>query len=549
MKLIKENLIFFIVSLVFLFYAQSQTFISFQINNVLISILVVVLLLATLVRYNKVRFGWSDLLCLLLIAGISISFFLNVNPITDIVVYTTYISAILFYWVFKPVFFKHKNNPVPLFIFYVKIFYLIVFLQIANIAIRSAGADFAGNFFNTGVVSAFFSVCLPVLLYDILNSKTKTDKTTSVILVVMITGYFLVFKSRNGLLTEFTDVLLLGLISRNYRRTLAWFAISGVNFCALALYVVLKKHSIEGRLLVWEIILNKININWMNGFGMGNFKRNYVNAQSLYINSSNLGLVKRLDLYDHAYNDYIQVFYENGIFTFLTYIFFYFALPIRVLLKSLLPAKEKSALILVVVNYAITSFTFYNFYSFPTHLIYIIFLSLVYSQQIGFEKIISNIRIFILPLIIVLLLAIDYLRLLFEWREAYISYNNSKNDYLQKYAVLNETILQKEPYFVFNYGAILYNSGNPQKTVVVFNKLKRYKYPNPDFYLILGSAYMSLENYPDAQKSYIAADSIFKNNIKLKKTIKNLSIKINDMKTYEIYENQIIYLQKTNQAL
>jgi O-antigen polymerase len=87
-------------------------------------------------------------------------------------------------------------------------------------------------------------------------------------------------------------------------------------FCTLLFF---KKDSSSGRLFIYKISATMLKDNWLLGIGHGQFKVKYNEAQAQYFSTHNINSKEALlaDNTIYAFNDFFQLFIENGIISIL----------------------------------------------------------------------------------------------------------------------------------------------------------------------------------------------------------------------------------------
>lgn len=306
----------------------------------------------------------------------------------------------------------------------------------------------------------------------------------------------------------------------------------------------LKKNSVDGRLLIWNISAKMIKERPFLGYGYDGFKKHYMDYQAEYF-KENPGDKRALVAGDsnYAFNELIQLTVENGLFGILPLLAIIFLFFRRIIVqypqksgkrfiktdKLLFQLKQtpvneiaSKQHILYISNATILSIFIFSLFSYPFQILPIkICLAVALSLAAGnmsqlkilnFNKDINLSytlkSIVSISLFLALMLAITNIQLL---KAAYVDWKNAFDRY--KYGIYEGCIIDyKKAYpvlktngdYLSNYGKALSIAQKHTETLPVLKEASKY-YPNTLVYTTLGDVYVKLGLTHLAEEAYIHA--------------------------------------------
>ena len=198
-----------------------------------------------------------------------------------------------------------------------------------------------GSFYNPGPYSGYLAIILPITLGLSFYYRRKAQSAFDPNMVLYVCTLFCLVliitllpasMSRaswlaaivSGIWVLWMELSLtrhlkkLWITHRKIMLTASTIALVFVIGAAIGIYF-LKKDSADGRLLMWKITTNAIMDNSMMAVGIGGFSQAYASAQEAYFASGNASSTEALvaGSPEYAFNEYLQLMLEEGIFGFL----------------------------------------------------------------------------------------------------------------------------------------------------------------------------------------------------------------------------------------
>lgn len=207
-----------------------------------------------------------------------------------------------------------------------------------------------GTFFNPGPFGIYVAILLVALVMTYFKSSTKPILLVTVNLLGLI--FLLYSLSRTAWMSFFGAIITVVYLSNNhlfqrikgmYIATRIAVLCGGVTIAILLF--IMKSDSATGRILIWQSSLELIHDNPM-GVGPGNFAVRYADYQSLVLSdntpsSSDFTLLAGDVRF--AFNDYLQILGEEGIFGLALHILIISSV-VRLLEKTSRKAKIRTAI-------------------------------------------------------------------------------------------------------------------------------------------------------------------------------------------------------------
>ena len=270
-----------------------------------------------------------------------------------------------------------------------------------------SGFRITGTFSNPAPYAIYLAAIFP-LAFGIVLRKKKFDKTlmteilyytslvTSVAIALVlpatlnraswlgvVAGSLPVLNSRFGLFNR------LRIFNHNLvRRVLTLFIlVLLIGSVGIGLFY-LKKGSSVGRLLIWEVTLNKIVDKPLFGFGVGRFEAEYNNWQAEYFTEhpedkrSPKGLAAGNTKY--CFNEYFELTSETGLIGLLLFLLVIFSALAPYIKQVFLNIPEKNSIVNLISPSLVTilfcALVSFPFFSLPTNIVFFTVISLLSSQ-------------------------------------------------------------------------------------------------------------------------------------------------------------------------
>lgn len=203
---------------------------------------------------------------------------------------------------------------------------IMVCLAVCPLLMDNRDMEITIRFGNTGLFSTFMSY---VAIIYVQSRNLKINKTEIMILLIVFSVIFLLFKSRTSIL-----ILSLGLFSTLLRRKV------NVQFCKIlgvALLLIFsivtysffnenKYNSACGRLLIQKVCALNLKHVPIMGYGLNSFSRVYPLLQEKYYREGNMTEQENRLAGDvrYAFNEFVQIFFEFGILGIMVVFLFLF---------------------------------------------------------------------------------------------------------------------------------------------------------------------------------------------------------------------------------
>jgi len=461
------------------------------------------ILLGLNIKNIKIELNIADI-SLISILGIFIIYELSSHPSTfylkDEVI--SAISALCMYLCFKQTDKKYPDH----------LCYIIVALAIAETFMGLFQAitlyryyefttgSIYGTFKNSGVFAIFLSCCLPCLIsvvnkpvkYKILSWLCYFTMLAIVILVILV-------KSRTGLLLIAISYLVAynHVVKKIWRRNIkgkpmVQALIFLLAIAGILMVIYLKYPSAMGRFFIWKICINMFLEKPFLGWGIEGFDKYYLYHQSEYFkthlsDSQNYKYVAG-DV-TNAFCEYIMILIQFGILGAGAFLFFilYGYKKIR-FNKS--PKQNWHMLTFLLI---MVSATFY--YSFHVTMLLLLAMAVLAKLQNELPAFqinnlfvrLASVFLFVSANIGIVVYALLQYNATVIWQEA--NRNCIVNpQYSLKLFELAYPQLKHRSNFLYNYGAILYESDNYEESINVLEECRLIK-PSIDGLLYLGKGY------------------------------------------------------------
>ena len=382
-----------------------------------------------------------------------------------------------------------------------------------------------GSFFNPGPYGGFIAVVLPLALHYWLTFRQKNrwlgylSLFSLVVLLMVLPATF----SRTAWIAAIVGCLTVLLLNkrfsariRSYWKQHEKWCIHGLIILSLLVAVTgygiyhLKKDSADGRLFMWKITALAIKDAGMKGTGLGGFPAAYAKGQMDYFKSGEATATEKLvaGSPEYAFNEYLQVFLEQGILGFILFIMFSL-LIIRLGIRNKQVGATGSFVALSVFAFASYPYQLWQF------LVVWVLLSTTCTSvsrmnnhripYYNWKK--TSFYILLLAALCVTSIACFSRQKVFieakkEWKRlqplyTVKAYESLTGEYMKLYPALNH-----EPRFIFEYGMILNATGQLEKADTIFTRGLEVS-SDPMFYNVKGRNHHEMGEYNKAEACYM----------------------------------------------
>lgn len=381
-----------------------------------------------------------------------------------------------------------------------------------------------GSFFNPGPYAGFLVCGVPLALHCVLNGRRRAEKLLGVVSVIMVGLILPATMSRAAWLA-----VVAGCIPVILQRTK--FKIPNTKYAKIVFFIFVaflvagaffamysfKKHSAEGRMLIWRVSADLICKQPATGFGLGSFQVKYDQAQAAYFIKGK-GSEKQQFLADtpeYAFNEYIQMMVEQGVAGLLLFLIIVYSIFTK---KG---KQEKNERMVTAINGSLTAFLVFAFFSYPFSILplTILFVSLA-AMSASLSQPIARLqmnRIRITAGVFCLVAAgygteeiLTRYPAYREWNYIQTHYGSDEcekanEEYRRLYRKLN-----REKHYLFEYAQCLSATGQYEKGNELLGRVLLFG-SDPAIFCCMGDNYKNTKNYEKAENMYQRASEIVPN--------------------------------------
>jgi O-antigen ligase len=395
-----------------------------------------------------------------------------------------------------------------------------------------------GTFHNPAPVSLLLACTLPVLVYDILFSKSSNflNFLLTVFTIILSVVVLIIVKNRTSWIAILFALIFIFdkkfVFTKYFRRfQSAWWKVTAL-LAVFALLVwaliMLNPASVASRLLVWKISFHHFLQHPVMGSGYGAFKESYMKWQIEYL-EKHPGFVNQTILNQQvsnvsgwvktAYNEYLEILVEQGVIGLVIFSLFIINILGNFFRKNDTYSVFPIYAFLIVVAILILALFSYPFYSLPNLLLFFFAIAVIdvyATNPVNDNSAVSGgglsaRLIAILPIMGFLLLASFLVNLTRSYNSYALAkqFKEQEDDYEKALPLYQEcySTLRFDPVYLLDYGICFYDSGQHQeayKEISAAMKLDN----NPRIYLLLANLYMEQHQYAASEKMYKAAIGI-----------------------------------------
>ncbi len=293
-----------------------------------------------------------------------------------------------------------------------------------------------------------------------------------------------------------------------------------ITIPSFALVYKFKQSSADGRLLIWKVSAKMISDKPIFGHGVDKFNAYYMNYQADYFkNNPDSPEIMFADNVQYAYNEFVKVGVEKGIFGLTLFLFVFFVTIFNVI-KQNKGTKDHYLLISTSSILTITGFSMFGYPSeiLPIKVLIVSMVAIIGSKLNGYI-LINNTRLasyfkYVLTIIYITTFGITcYLpsSVLSRNYKAYISWKDASDIYdVKAYKEclddfeLAYPLLKNDGEFLIQYGKTLEMSKYYLDASNVFS-LAKNNLNNTILYIALSNSYKETDRFKDAEQGYTQA--------------------------------------------
>ena len=407
--------------------------------------------------------------------------------------------------------------------------YLLV-SQLMDFKSSNGHSLLSGSFNNPGPCGGYIAVCISLLVAYHVKYKDQAHNIINKILywstsIIAIVAFLILpsTQSRSAILAFGCGMVLLVFGTERIRTKITPFLkryrlwlILGLIIIGTGAYLI-KKPSADGRLFMDKISMQAIASNGMKGSGIGHFGGSYGNIQYDYFKKQidrrghddfDWRAIKEhdrltADCPDHAFNEYLYVGVEYGLYTMLIFI--------GIIVSCIVISCKRDS----IWCYGLTAFAIFAFFSYPLHLWqFQVVLPILLAAAISdgdTSNSIKKLSEFVLLSITIVLLTFWVWRKIPEikqnqyaetaWRKAIRWYEMEYYEYVVEDC---DTLLQykkHDEHYLFAYGQSLNKIGLYEKSDSILGIGTEIS-SDPMFWNVMGNNSLALGKYREAEERY-----------------------------------------------
>jgi len=397
---------------------------------------------------------------------------------------------------------------------------------------------------------------LPLWLFS-RNSNTRFRLVTWICFVVIVASLLLLGFTKGragwiGLLLAVFYIVYQYLLNTAVKKTVLYllFPLFSIITSLLFLY---KTDSSNGRLLIYKVSSNILRDNWLFGIGHGQFKVQYNEYQAAYFSTHSIDSKEALlaDNSFYAFNDFLQLFIENGLIGLLivAVALYFFGVQIKRTKTNIKNKYLFTASVASLICIFSSSLFSYSLQIFPVAIQAILCLSIINSypsQQkpsIDFSE--RSRKILIAGLFFLSVVLLIHFSFYFAYKtksgQAFeLKRTGFKQQSIKKYQVLNNSYI-KDGNVLYLYAQELYFSNQLEKAAKILNTGKRY-YSSNEVYKLSAAIENELQNYSKAEKDYKTAIYMVPNRMISRSNLLYFYLERKDTANAIYWANSIIYM-------
>jgi O-antigen ligase len=429
-----------------------------------------------------------------------------------------------------------------------------------------------GTFFNPAPFAGYLIMSFPIGV-GVLLYRHELPKWLRIIAVINVLTIFVVLPasaSRAALFAALVPIISLILAVPYIKQRLPYIGNIVIGICiagCLMFSYFMKKHSADGRVLIWKAGLQMISDKPLTGWGFDKFKANYMDYQGKYLGSATPAEKKLADNVQYAYNEFIHIAVEGGVIGLLL---------LATLLLFLFRTRSKNgetSIYLTLSRAGVMSLVVFSMFSYPAEIFPILIVSTCYVAIIaGQTTSLFSLTIRRWQLLFAPALVYTWMSLQGE-KHGYISWSEANTCYYAGSYEESITLYEAAyPYmynnglFLSHYGKALSQAKMHRQSLQIIHASLAY---NADAYsyLAMGDDYKALNKPALAAESYQRAAGMvpvqlypryclaklyFETNqqdkgIPIARELLLMSAKVNSKAVRQIKQEMIFFIEKANE--
>lgn len=361
-----------------------------------------------------------------------------------------------------------------------------------------------GSFDNPAGFAITLSAGFPFIGFLIQKDNHKYIQYLGWIIGIILLIAVILSYSRAGIVSLIV-ICALFLYSRFIRRRIWKYLLLGSLVLILFCCYWVKKDSADGRLLIWECGINMVKDSPWIGHGMGSFEAHYMDYQAEYFSTYGVqnSYAMLADNVKQPFNEYLGVLLNFGIIGVLI-----LAAMIVLLIYCY---KRNTTVEKNIALYALISIGTFSLFSYPFTYPFtwiVTFLSIFIITREYMEAFLAMswrrnlICILVLGCSIVgIYKLVERIQAELEWgKTSKLALCGTYSKAFPSYEKL-EKVFADNPYFLYNYAAVLLEDKQYEKSLEVSLQCRQY-WADYDLELIIGETYQQLKDNERAEAYY-----------------------------------------------
>lgn len=379
--------------------------------------------------------------------------------------------------------------------------------QCFNITTFNTFYKIMGSFENPTGFSACLCVSLPFfVVFQLLNENKQIRYLVCFLGIIVVIAIVLSY-SRAGIISVAIVIAIFLFQKLKQKRIRKYLLLCSSLILLLFGCYWMKKNSADGRLLIWQCGINMVKDAPWIGHGLGSFEAHYMDYQANFFKQCGQSRFSMLaDNVKQPFNEYLGLLLNFGIIGLLVLLLL---MVIIIYCYRKNPSVEKQ-----IAFYSLSSIGIFSFFSYPFAYPFVwvvTFLSIFIITSEYIKPLFSNILIKKIACMFILTYSLFGSSKLFERIQAELDWGKastlalckSYNETLPTYERL-EKMFVSNPYFLYNYAAVLQEMKQYTESLEVALKCRQY-WADYDLELIIGENYQQLNKPELAEKYYNSA--------------------------------------------
>lgn len=396
-----------------------------------------------------------------------------------------------------------------------------------------------GCFDNVAGYASMQCISIPFILYFCREKYHVAIRYCACLVILLAVCSLVLSQSRAGVLVSLAIIMIYFIVTVSQRMRISLICCCGILLIiGLLISLSIKTDSTEGRLFIlsrsWEMIEDKP----LFGFGIGGFKLHYMDYQAGYFASNEDSRHSILaDNINHPLNEYAKIIIEYGIIGLLCVI------SGVILLYRYIDKKYHTidfSLLLALLSIALFAMFSYPLQYPHTWLILSlpVFLAYIKSKTICKVRSVYHYFVLVLGVLIISALSVRVHKEL-EWGDLYRNHQETeRNELLYRYEKLY-TYFKSNPYFLYNYAHILYQSQEYNHALLIANECNEY-WHDYNLEILRGDIYDSIGYKDYAIYTFINASHMCPNRFMPLHKLFRMALKQQDFDLARFYAKAIL---------